>query len=253
MGPEPKDGFEHLRDVITRYRRAWATDHLHSYVRARWEHDLHRCGDAYHRHVADKGKPPTTKQFAKTAQDAANNWFGGNLTQLLDALGLLAVESPVYHRRMPADRATFIARLKERIGGIEWERQPKSFSDQERTVALRKSQMADRAVELVQLWEAADELPTLKGNSWFRPYLEEVYGDDLEAGWQWFISEVAAVVEDTNNGATANLGTTPVARPQEAQPVSRLADAATRPAVSVHEAGDGESERRGWRRLLGHR
>ena len=247
-GSEQRDGFEHLRDVVTRHRRTWAEQHLHKYLRARWEQDIRACGDAYHRHTADKGKPPTPKQFAKVAATAATRWFAGDLAKLMDALNLPAGDPPAYERRMPADLAGYVVRVKDRIGGQDWNDQDhEQLDDQERTRRLRLAQIADRAPALLQQWEATGELPALKGNlSRFKYELEEAYGPDLEDGWQQLITAVAAVAAEpggtrVHEPAPAPAAPSPtLAPPQRQTAIPAQAD----PSVS-------DEPRRGWRRLLG--
>jgi hypothetical protein len=65
----------------------------------------------YNRHVADKGKPPTVKQFAALANDAADHWFGGDLTGVYGALGLRSpLSPPTYTRLLPMDSRAFSSR-----------------------------------------------------------------------------------------------------------------------------------------------
>ena len=77
---ERRDGYELVRNVITRHRQSWAENHLTAYLEARWKTDLQTAGEEYHRHAAERAKPPTVKQFAQMAAEAATNWFAGDLT-----------------------------------------------------------------------------------------------------------------------------------------------------------------------------
>src|SRR5262249_16806370 len=74
-----RQGFEILRDIVTQHRRQWASDHLKSYIRGRWESDLTQLAKEFSRRVAARGKPPTAKQFAPLAAEVANHWFGGDI------------------------------------------------------------------------------------------------------------------------------------------------------------------------------
>ncbi|MFF5576545.1 hypothetical protein [Streptomyces luteogriseus] len=74
-----RKGFEGVRDLITRYRRAWADQHLEAYLQHRWRSELENVAHQLHRHVAAKGKPPTLIQFSRFATEAANHWTGGGL------------------------------------------------------------------------------------------------------------------------------------------------------------------------------
>jgi hypothetical protein len=194
IGPAKLDGFEHLRDVVTRYRRVWAEQHLESYLRHRWQSDLRRAGDEYHRHTADKGKAPTLKQFAKVAAEPANHWFAGRIDQVCSALQLPAPDPPVYQRHMPADAVGFVERLGAQMGGARWKDTPEEMSRDERTVMLRRFELAEEAIGVIRLWEAMDAAPTLKGQSRAARTLETAYGEDVEAGWAWYLQHIQAAL-----------------------------------------------------------
>jgi hypothetical protein len=202
MGATKKDGFERLRDVLTRYRRVWTDQQLDRYLQSRWEQDLRGVGDVYHRHVADKGKPPTARQFAGPAKDVANRWFGGDLAPLANALGLPSRDSPSYDRMMPADRTAFVTRVRDLLGGARWKDLPAEMDRDERTRRHRLGQLADYAPLAVQVWEATGEPPRLKGTSWARFRVEAAFGEDTEAGWQTFISAVGRALQQDEPGAT---------------------------------------------------
>ena len=93
-----REGFERLRDVITKYRRAWAQKHLDAYLRTRAESNVREAALTYHRKTAERGgKPPTPKQFAGVAAWVANRWFGGDISALYQAFG---EKSPVSPKRV---------------------------------------------------------------------------------------------------------------------------------------------------------
>jgi hypothetical protein len=195
-GAPKKDGFEQLRDVVTSYRRAWSAQHLERYLHGRWEHELRDVGDTYHRHIADKGKPPTLKQFAKLAEEAANHWFGGDLAQLAGALQLPAPEPQKRRLLLPGDRAAFVVRLRELLGGQRWEDGQRDTDGDGRTRRLRRSELAERAPAVVQIWEATGERPPLKGLSWARERLETAFGADTEAGWEAYLDAVERALRE---------------------------------------------------------
>jgi len=234
MGHTKKDGFEHLRDVVTRYRRVWAGHHLERYLQGRWEQDLRTVGDSYHRHVADKGKPPTLKQFAKRAAPAVDHWFGGDLAQLSSALGLSAPDPPHYRRLLPADRQAFVARVRDLIGGQRWrwEEMPADLDRDERERLMRRSELAEDAPRAVQIWEATGEPPPLKGMSWARYRLEAAFGPDIEAGWQKYLDAVEAALNEADVASPPS--TPPIAddrmlsMPPSPGPTPPADDAATR-------------------------
>ncbi len=198
-GQPKKDGFEYLRDVVTRHRVAWAELHLERYLQARWEQDLRSVGDSYHRHLADKGKAPTLRQFAKLAAQAADHWFAGDIAQLAGALQLPQPQRPQQHRRLlPPDHAAFVARLRTLLDGARWQDSPNDMDRDERGRRLRRSELAERAPLAVQIWEATGERPPLKGTSWARERLETAFGPDLEAGWDTFLDAVEQALRDSD-------------------------------------------------------
>ena len=255
-GTQKKDGFEHLRDVVTRHRRAWAAQHLNGYLRSLWTNELRGVGNTYHRQTADKGKPPTAKQFAKMADKAAAHWFGGDLTKVCDALGLPADDPPRYERRLPASRDAFLAHLAGRMGAQDWYAQSNDLPEDERTRRLRRWELLQRAPEVVQIWEATEDLPPLKGNSWANYLLDEAYAPDREAGWAAFVADVAAATSDSaNDPPPEHADTTRHEPPTAATPAptspSRVLPP---PPVSPGPIDDGAREadkpQRGWRRFF---
>lgn len=93
-GTQRREGFEILRDVVTRHRRAWAAQHLDGYLRHRWDSELRQVSREYSRRIAAAGKPPTPRQFASFAASVANHWFGGDLAALYAALGEQSLVDP---------------------------------------------------------------------------------------------------------------------------------------------------------------
>jgi hypothetical protein len=113
---ERRSGYEMLRDVITHHRRGWAAKYMPAYVEARWKTDLQGAGEAYHRHNADRGRPPTAKQFAGMAAAAATNWFAGDLTAVYNVLGLRSpLPATTYRRCVPEDPRAFTKWLREAL------------------------------------------------------------------------------------------------------------------------------------------
>lgn len=244
-GPTKKDGFQHLRDVVTRHRRAWAEEHLERYLQTRWEQDLRGVGDAYHRHVADKGKPPTLNQFAKLAAQASNHWFGGDLAQLSNALGLPAPDTPTYKRLLPADRPAFIARVREVLGGQRWDDSREEIDGDERERLLRLSELAEHAPAVIQSWEATGEPPPLKGSSWARFRLETAFGPDTEAGWQKYLKAVEVALREPTVPAQATQRPAAAPPPPSGQP-----SPPPPPAPPVEAPRQPQRQQRGVRGLL---
>lgn len=110
-----RDGFERLRATIDRHRREWTARHFESYLKARWEGDLDRVAKKFARRSAERGRDPTLKQFAGDAEEAARNWFGGDLSLVYQAIGQSTPGRPSSSLRLPTDRLAFGKRMYERL------------------------------------------------------------------------------------------------------------------------------------------
>ena len=78
-----REGFEIVRDLTTRHRRAWAEQHLDAYLNMLWESELKKAGEDFLVLLNQRqGNAPTLKQFAKKAADATNHWLGGDVSAL---------------------------------------------------------------------------------------------------------------------------------------------------------------------------
>jgi hypothetical protein len=198
-----REGFESLRDIITRYRRSWAEQHLDSYLREIWQDALRQTAREYSRFVAEKGKAPTAKQFAKTASPPANQWFGGDLSALYAAI---AEKSPVKPERchlLPSDRTRFAQRVFAEIGGkplpqYEYDGKNKErirAQNTEHTRWWRRRELAEDALRYVQLHEALGEPPTMDifGKRKFEFVANEIWGD-ADEGWRIYERAVATAL-----------------------------------------------------------
>ncbi len=154
-----RNGFEILRDIVTRYRRQWAADHLERYLRWRWESELRQVAWEHSRWLAAKGKAPTLKQFAKIAAPAANHWFGGDIADLFGAFGERPPARAGRVRLMPTNREALVHLVWKGLGGEVLEdeaawREPERF---QRQWTIRR--LADEAPRYVQLQEALGATP----------------------------------------------------------------------------------------------
>ena len=114
-----RGGFEALRDIITRHRRAWAAQHLDAYLERRWRDELGQVAEGYHRRVADKGKPPTVKQFLQMAKEPVANWFAGDVTDVYGALGFKSpIKSPTYERVLPTNWRDFYGSVRKQLRDV---------------------------------------------------------------------------------------------------------------------------------------
>jgi hypothetical protein len=189
-----REGFELLRDLITEHRRAWAEELLQGYLRKRAENDVREAARIFHTRSAERGgKPPTPKQFAKTAAVPANRWFGGDVAALYRAFGERSSFSPVRVRILPEDIEDFVARVYAALGGVKVIPSPEGF-DQAATEKHRreisdnrnKADLANKALEYLRLEETLGRPPTLKefGRDSFEHRAAEVgLGAEAEAAW----------------------------------------------------------------------
>ena len=82
-----RDGFERARDVISTARDGWALAHLEAYLERRVQQVLEPANRFYWRAIADRGKPPTLKQFASAASALTDDWLGGDVAAAYSAIG----------------------------------------------------------------------------------------------------------------------------------------------------------------------
>jgi hypothetical protein len=200
VGPERLKGFERLRDIITAYRRAWADQYLEEYLRSRWEVPLRAVGEAYHRHAADKSRPPSVKQFAKLASPVADAWFAGDLTGVYGALALKAPEPPTRGPQLvPSEPGEFATRLFERLSGVAYAHPPPWKVD----AAARErhnntSGLAGMCVEYLQLEEALRERPPLSafGRQRFA-HRSSALAEDPDTAWATYSEAIHHVLAQT--------------------------------------------------------
>jgi hypothetical protein len=197
-----RSGFERLRDIITRHRRAWAERYLDIYLRARWDTPLRAANQAYNKLLHDKGKAPPAKQTAKLAEDVTNQWFAGDLHAFYGAIGEKSPIQPVQRRRLPHDRERFIREVFTQLGGRTLGPRPE-YSDRVHYDAYNQqvqdqwaiARLTAHSLKYIQLWEVLDRPPTVgeAGGRTFEQWCAPI-GNTLEAAWQVFSTAIAAAV-----------------------------------------------------------
>jgi len=182
-----REGFEILRDIITRHRRAWAQRYLTPYLEGRWKAELRAASEAYNRHFADKGKPPTVKQFAALANDAADHWFGGDLTGVYGVLGLRApLPPPTYTRLLPTDSRAFTRRVRHELNAATSQAYGSGVEQSDKL-----SQLARHSIRWVELAEALGAPPALRqlGTTDFSMSASAL-SDDTGRAWQMYCEAI---------------------------------------------------------------
>lgn len=165
-----RSGFESLRDVVTAHRRAWSTQYLDAYLRARWESELRDAAREHARHIEVKGKAPTVKQFAKFAEAPTNHWFGGDVNLLYAAFGEKTPSPTRRVRLLPRDPESFALQVFYALGGSKTEASANTYHEDDAERARRQAewdahakrkQLAELSVRYVQLREALGRQPTV--------------------------------------------------------------------------------------------
>jgi len=196
-----RSGFEVLRDIITRYRRAWAEQYLNSYLKARWDTELREAARHHSEAIAGTGKPPRAKQFAKYALTATNHWLGGNMSAFYAAIGEKSVIRPERICLMPADRAGFSTSVFKALGGQPFERRIFVANREEGHVQAEEQArhaqlvwLASSSLRFTQLEEALGRSPELKefGTPAFANRSSALSADTDEA-WERYVAVVETV------------------------------------------------------------
>jgi hypothetical protein len=249
-GWQHRDGFERVRDLITRHRRTWTDAHLDTYLRHRWDSELHAVSREFHRAVAAKGTPPTLKAFARVAGPAANHWFNGDLTGLYAALG---EKAPAATRRvdlLPVDAHEFVTAMYVALGGKPYD-EDLAISD---NAAYRRlwslSKLAGASVYYLQAQEALGRPPDER--EFEAKKYEWPWPGDQDEGWPVYQQTIEQtrclppgsfpraqvalrppVMSGNERIIPANNPTTP----ELATPVVAHPTAADRPSMSVRDGG----------------
>jgi hypothetical protein len=203
-----RDGFEILRDTITRYRRAWAAQYLETYLHARWESELREASRQYHKVFEQSGRPPAARRFARPAATVTNHWFGGDIRDLYGAIGEKCPIAPTRVQLLKDDPSNFIrnvfAALNDSTRLYEGPLPDQQVIDtvlteSQRDVQLRR--LAEECVRVVQLGEALGHPPEVIdfGASTFVS-MSGVLGGDLESAWSRYRDTVYLVLSAQMGG-----------------------------------------------------
>ncbi|MFE4758757.1 TerD family protein [Streptomyces mirabilis] len=187
-----REGFEHLRDIITRHRRAWVKQYLDTYLQQRWRTALEDVARAHHRFVAAKGRPPTLIQFAQFATTAANQWTGGDLGALYTAIGEPApAQQQRPTRLLPGDGHDFAHRVYTALGGTAADNDLRMNQPEEAQRQWQLSRLAVESLRYLQLYEALGQPPTPK--QFGSPRLTWPWPGGEAEGWALFQHTLATL------------------------------------------------------------
>lgn len=189
-----QSGFLTLRDIVTRHRRAWSERFLDQYLHARWVSEIGGTGKEHNRLIAEKGKSPNLKQFARPAEAATNHWFGGDISILYSALGERAPTKPQRVALMSADPIGFAWSVFKMLGGKPYDENA-PVAEQGQREKLRW--LAVESLRYIQLNEALGVPPTLKdfGVSGFE-WRAGAISHDVREAWQVY-SEAIETAKST--------------------------------------------------------
>jgi len=197
-----RKGFEALRDVVIKHRRAWTELCLDSYLERRWQDDLRAAAESINRHHVMKGKAPTARQLAGYASSTANCWCGGDLGALVAAIGEKDTIDETNFELVPTDRRLFVAKVFALLGGQftpkidyanddddETQERKHALADRERGAAV----LATRSLRFLQLEEALGAAPTTKqfGGADFARYAERAWDKaPVEEHWERYVGVI---------------------------------------------------------------
>lgn len=179
-----RNGFEILRDIVTRHRRTWANQYLESYLRSRWESEIREAANAFNLLLGEKGgKAPTLKQFAKSAVLATNHWFAGDVSGLYRTIGEKTPVEPTRRVLMPRDKAAFVRKVLDQLPSLQFQVYDDRISDVATQDYYRK-ELAKLAIDYVQLEEALGRPPQIKEIGERFSYRSKVLNADESEAWR---------------------------------------------------------------------
>lgn len=190
-----RDGFELLRDIITRHRRSWSERHLETCLRSRWDTEIRDAARDFSLLYERKGKAPNPKQFASHAVQATNHWFGGDISRLYRMIGEKSPIDPQRYHIMPDDRGAFVRSVHQRLVAVAHVPTPSAASEgshdnyQHSEEHLRRSLewMAEESLRYIQREEALHRSPTVDdfGRDGFT-YRAPILSPDIDAAWSTY-------------------------------------------------------------------
>ncbi len=191
-------GFEKLRDIISRYRRSWTDKYLEQYLKNRWESEITPAANIFFLKMSEKsGKAPTVKQFVSTAATPTKNWFGGDISLLYTAIGEKIPFRPEKHLLMPKNKVAFVKKIAELLPSQDF-----NYFGQQAGEYIQQQyvqELAQKALNFIQIYEATGELPTLKDFSTKFKQNSAVLHNDESQAWEIYVSAIKQALTCSNN------------------------------------------------------
>ena len=182
-------GFEKLSDIITRHRRIWNEKYFEQYLKTRWESEITTAANSFFLKMSEKGgKSPTVKQFVSTAALPTRHWFGGDISLLYTAIGEKIPFRPEKKLLMPADKIAFVKNIAERLPSRDF-----NYFGQQAGEYIQKQyvqELAKKALNFIQLYEAIGEMPTFKDFHTKFKQNSAVLHDDESTAWEIYVAAI---------------------------------------------------------------
>lgn len=253
-----REGFEALRDIISRHRGAWYDRYLDVYLRARWETEIRDAARGFNLLHERKGKPPTPRQFATHAVLATDHWFGGDISRLYRMVGEKAPLEPERHIKVPVDREGFVRLVLDRLIALSGAALP-SLRGAEVRDGREKDQarwnlqwLAEESLSSLQREEALGRPPSLDefGREPFG-YRAVSLAPEADSAWTLYQHAIREVRRSFGSATDGWQSEAPPPQDRTPRNASSCANAPSSGGSSV-PVGESRTERKPfWRRLFG--
>jgi hypothetical protein len=144
--------------------------------------------------MADKGKAPAPKHFARQAAVATNRWFGGDINAFFASIAEKSTFRPMRVTLMPANRREFAMKILAALQA-DWnnstELEKRGQSSIRQTSDLEH--LAEESLRVVRLMEILGRPPTLEEFGQFDHWAQKI-GTDVNLAWEKYIRLIEATL-----------------------------------------------------------
>lgn len=225
-GGSRRAGFEKLRDIITRHRRAWTQKYFEQYLKQLWESEISQAANAFFLKMSEKsGKPPTVKQFVSTASSPTKNWFGGDISLLYTAIGERIPFTPQKRFLMPKDKISFVKNVAKFLPSKDFNYFGQQAGEENQKQYVEE--LAMKALSFIQLYEAIGEMPSLKDFSTKFKYHSPVLHEDENQAWEIYTAVIKKALQENVSKEQESVA------PEIAQPEAKTAAVEQKPKIEV--------------------